>query len=84
MADATSYSWVTAPVLSRHAFLEPAGDGSKVLMHIDLVLSGGVAKYGNRVGIFQASAALMTEFAPICERRSPGNRAADALRDTGA
>jgi uncharacterized protein len=44
--------------------LEPAGSGSKVLVHTDLVLSGAVAQYGRGVGIIQATAAsIMTQFA---------------------
>src|SRR5208282_5924537 len=41
--------------------LEPAGPGSKVLVHTDLALSGAVAQYGRGVGIIQATAAqIMT------------------------
>jgi len=44
--------------------LEPAGGGSKVLVHTNLTLSGAVAQYGRGVGIIQATAAqLMKEFA---------------------
>jgi hypothetical protein len=44
--------------------LEPAGDGTKVLVHTDLALSGAVAQYGRGVGIIQATAAaIMTRFA---------------------
>jgi carbon monoxide dehydrogenase subunit G len=44
--------------------VEPAGGGSKVLMHMDLVLSGGVTHYGSAVGMIQATAAqIMTKFA---------------------
>ena len=44
--------------------LEPAGDGSKVLVHTDLVLSGAVAQFGRGVGAIQATAAqIMTQFA---------------------
>src|ERR1700726_81327 len=44
--------------------LEPAGSGSKVLVHTDLVLSGAVAQYGRGVGIIQATAAqIMSQFA---------------------
>src|SRR5207249_8615307 len=44
--------------------LEPAGSGSKVLVHSNLTLSGAVAQYGRGVGIIQATAAqLMNEFA---------------------
>jgi hypothetical protein len=44
--------------------LEPAGSGSRVLVHTDLALSGAVAQYGRGVGIIQATAAqIMTQFA---------------------
>ena len=44
--------------------LEPAGSGSKVLVHTDLALSGAVAQYGRGVGIIQATAAqIMSQFA---------------------
>jgi uncharacterized protein len=44
--------------------LEPAGGGSKVLVHTDLSLSGAVAQYGRGVGMIQATAAaLIGQFA---------------------
>ena len=44
--------------------LEPAGTGSKVLVHTDLTLSGAVAQYGRGVGMIQATAsAIMNQFA---------------------
>jgi hypothetical protein len=44
--------------------LEPAGGGSKVLVHTDLSLSGSVAQYGRGVGIIQMTAAqIITQFA---------------------
>ena len=44
--------------------LEPAGSGSKVLVHTDLKLSGAVAQYGRGAGIIQPTAAqLMNQFA---------------------
>jgi carbon monoxide dehydrogenase subunit G len=44
--------------------LEPAGTGSKVLVHTDLSLSGAVAQYGRGVGMIQATASqIMTQFA---------------------
>lgn len=44
--------------------LEPAGSGSRVLVHTDLTLSGAVAQYGRGVGMIQATAtALMNQFA---------------------
>jgi carbon monoxide dehydrogenase subunit G len=57
--------------------LEPAGNGSKVLVHTDLALSGAVAQYGRGVGIIQATAAqIMTQFAAnlkaqIADRNPP-------------
>ena len=44
--------------------LEPAGSGSKVLVHTNLTLSGSVAQYGRGVGIIQATATqIMNQFA---------------------
>ncbi len=44
--------------------LEPAGEGSRVLVHTDLTLSGMVAQYGRGVGMIQATAAaLIGQFA---------------------
>ena len=44
--------------------IEPAGSGSKVLVHTDLMLSGSVAQYGRGVGMIQATAAqIMSQFA---------------------
>jgi hypothetical protein len=44
--------------------LEPAGAGSKVVVHTDLTLSGAVAQYGRGVGMIQATASqLMKQFA---------------------
>src|SRR6266511_3833778 len=44
--------------------LEPAGSGSKVLVHTNLTLSGAVAQDGRGVGIIQATATqLMNQFA---------------------
>ncbi len=39
--------------------LEPAGSGSKVVVHTNLTLSGAVAQYGRGVGIIQATAAQL-------------------------
>jgi uncharacterized protein len=61
--------------------LEPAGSGSKVLVHTDLALSGAVAQYGRGVGIIQATAAqIMTQFAAnlrsqIADRNPPATPA---------
>jgi len=44
--------------------LEPSAEGSKVLVHTDLNLSGAVAQYGRGVGMIQSTAAqLMKQFA---------------------
>jgi carbon monoxide dehydrogenase subunit G len=44
--------------------IEPAGSGSKVLIHTDLMLSGAVAQYGRGVGMIQATAAqIINQFA---------------------
>jgi uncharacterized protein len=44
--------------------LEPAGGGTKVLVHTNLTLSGAVAQYGRGVGIIQMTAAqIITQFA---------------------
>jgi carbon monoxide dehydrogenase subunit G len=44
--------------------LEPAGSGTKVLVHTNLALSGSVAQYGRGVGIIQLTAAqIITQFA---------------------
>jgi carbon monoxide dehydrogenase subunit G len=44
--------------------LDPAGSGSKVLVHTNLTLSGAVAQYGRGVGIIQATATqIMNQFA---------------------
>ena len=44
--------------------IEPAGAGSKVLIHTDLMLSGAVAQYGRGVGMIQATAAqIIGQFA---------------------
>ena len=57
--------------------LEPAGAGSKVLVHSNLTLSGAVAQYGRGVGIIQATAAqLMNQFATCLKDRLAPERAA--------
>jgi uncharacterized protein len=44
--------------------LKPAGDGTKVLVHTNLKLSGAIAQYGRGVGIIQMTAAqIITQFA---------------------
>jgi hypothetical protein len=50
--------------------LEPAGSGSKVLVHTNLNLSGAVAQYGRGVGIIQATAtALMNQFSKCLKEK---------------
>ncbi len=59
--------------------LQPAGSGSKVLVHTNLTLSGAVAQYGRGVGIIQATAAqLMNQFAARLKQQlaQPGAAAA--------
>jgi uncharacterized protein len=57
--------------------LEPAGDGSKVLVHTNLTLSGAVAQYGRGVGIIQATAAqLMKQFAACLKEKLAQERPA--------
>jgi len=44
--------------------IEPNGDGAKVLIHTDLMLSGAVAQYGRGVGMIRATAAqIIGQFA---------------------
>ena len=44
--------------------VEPVANGSKVLVHTDLALSGSVAQYGRGVGMIQATAAqIINQFA---------------------
>jgi uncharacterized protein len=70
--------------------LEPAGGGSKVLVHTDLALSGAVAQYGRGVGIIQATAAhIMNQFAAnlkaqIVERGPDAAAAAAQPSPTGS
>src|SRR6516165_4739267 len=57
--------------------LEPAGEGSKVLVHTNLTLSGAVAQYGRGVGIIQATAAqLMKQFATCLKEKLAQERPA--------
>ena len=57
--------------------LEPAGTGSKVLVHTDLTLSGAVAQYGRGVGMIQATAAqLMKQFADNLKKQLAATPAA--------
>jgi carbon monoxide dehydrogenase subunit G len=65
--------------------LEPVPNGSKVLVHTDLALSGAVAQYGRGVGIIQATAnQLITQFADCLKTRlvqSQAPPAADAREE---
>jgi carbon monoxide dehydrogenase subunit G len=64
--------------------LEPAGTGTKVLVHTDLALSGSVAQYGRGVGMIQATAAqIMGQFAANLKARL-GEHGATAAMSTPA
>jgi uncharacterized protein len=59
--------------------LEPAGAGSKVLVHTNLTLSGSVAQYGRGVGIIQATATqIMNQFAKALKEKLAQDGAAPA------
>ena len=59
--------------------LAPSAQGSKVLVHTDLTLSGAVAQYGRGVGMIQATAsALMNQFANALKAQLADNPAASA------
>jgi hypothetical protein len=61
--------------------LEPAGAGSKVVVHTDLTLSGAVAQYGRGVGMIQATAgALMKQFADNLKKQLAAAPPATAAR----
>jgi carbon monoxide dehydrogenase subunit G len=63
--------------------LEPAGSGSKVLVHTDLALSGAVAQYGRGAGIIQATAAqLMAQFANNLKAQIAQREPAPAVAQT--
>jgi carbon monoxide dehydrogenase subunit G len=65
--------------------LEPAGAGSKVLVHTDLTLSGAVAQYGRGVGMIQATAgALMKQFAENLKKQLASAPAAAPAATTAA
>jgi carbon monoxide dehydrogenase subunit G len=50
--------------------LEPTANGSKVMVHTDLTLSGAVAQYGRGVGMIQATAtAIMNQFANALKKQ---------------
>jgi carbon monoxide dehydrogenase subunit G len=64
--------------------LEPAGSGSKVVVHTNLTLSGAVAQYGRGVGIIQATAAqLMKQFAACLKDKLAQERPAAAADAPG-
>jgi uncharacterized protein len=65
--------------------LEPAGSGSKVLVHTNLTLSGSVAQYGRGVGIIQATAAqLMSQFAKCLKEKLAQDRPVTAAAAAAA
>jgi carbon monoxide dehydrogenase subunit G len=65
--------------------LEPAAQGSKVLVHTDLSLSGAVAQYGRGVGMIQATAsALMNQFANNLKKQLADPAAAQAVKPISA
>src|ERR1700736_4086990 len=60
--------------------LEPAGSGTKVLVHTNLTLSGAVAQYGRGVGIIQMTAAqIITQFANNLKAHLAQDSAAAAI-----
>jgi carbon monoxide dehydrogenase subunit G len=65
--------------------LEPIPDGSRVLVHTNLTLSGAVAQYGRGVGIIQSTAgALIQQFADCLKTRfvrPEGTAALDSAKD---
>jgi hypothetical protein len=73
--------------------IEPAGTGSKVLVHTDLALSGSVAQYGRGVGMIQATAAAimgqfannlkaqLAERAPVSAAAAPASAVSEPPRD---
>src|SRR5712675_2148884 len=65
--------------------LEATPNGSKVLVHTDLTLSGAVAQYGRGVGMIQATAAqLMKQFAENLKAQPAMSRAAAASAPASA
>jgi carbon monoxide dehydrogenase subunit G len=65
--------------------LEPAGSGTKVLVHTNLTLSGAVAQYGRGVGIIQMTAAqIITQFANNLKAHLAQDAAAAAPAPAGA
>lgn len=65
--------------------LEPIPDGSRVLVHTNLTLSGAVAQYGRGVGIIQSTAgALIQQFADCLKTRFVRPEGAPASDAAGA
>ena len=61
------------------------GDGSKVLVHTNLTLSGAVAQYGRGVGMIQATAtALMYQFAGNLNKKIADPSSAQEYKPIGA
>jgi uncharacterized protein len=59
--------------------LEPSGNGTRVLVHTNLALSGAVAQYGRGVGIIQLTAAqIITQFANALKAQLAKENAAAA------
>ena len=59
-----------APMRPPFSVSSRPADGSKVLVHTNLTLSGAVAQYGRGVGIIQATAAqLMNQFAKCLKEK---------------
>ena len=75
--------------------IEPSAEGSRVMIHTDLMLSGAVAQYGRGVGMIQATAAqIIGQFAgnlrkhlaqqpPPAPKRAAGCRAIVRTRCAG-
>jgi carbon monoxide dehydrogenase subunit G len=65
--------------------LEPIPEGSRVLVHTNLTLSGAVAQYGRGVGIIQSTAgALIQQFADCLKTRFVRPEGAPASHAAGA
>jgi carbon monoxide dehydrogenase subunit G len=65
--------------------LEPAGGGTRVLVHTNLNLSGAVAQYGRGVGIIQLTAAqIVSQFANNLKTRLAKENAAAAAAPAGS
>src|SRR5271167_5018913 len=57
--------------------IEPSGDGAKVLIHTELMLSGAVAQYGRGVGMIQATASqIIGQFAANLRKQLEVSRSA--------